>query len=254
MSIYEEFARIYAEGDYPEFSRRMGEYLPAALRELGVGPRRVLDLACGEGTFAITATRLGCRVTGIDISKHMLMIARERTRRAGLDVSLVRGDMRTLPFLSRFDLVTCWFDSLNYLVEPEDLVRTFKGVAGALVEGGLFVFDMNTIHGLAVTWRENPCYVEGDTASTFEVHRQEYDFETGIANMRITGFIRNGTTWTRVDEEHQERGYSKQDIHRYLRDAGFEVLASWGNFRDRSEPTIESPRVWYIAKTGAPRA
>jgi SAM-dependent methyltransferase len=160
-------------------------------------------------------------------------------------------NMSNMIFEDSFDLVTCWFDSLNYLVEPRDLVRTFKGVAGALVEGGLFIFDMNTIHGLAVTWRENPCYVEGDTAGTFEVHRQEYDFETGIATMSITGFIRKGTAWMRVDEEHQERGYSRQDIHRYLRDAGFEVLASWGNFRDRSEPTVESPRVWYIAKIGA---
>ena len=75
--------------------------------------------------------------------------------------------------------------------------------------------------------------------------------KTGLAEMHITGFIRSGTTWTRVEEEHRERGYSQQEIRTYLKAAGFEVLASWGSFRDRSEPTCESPRVWYIAKTGS---
>jgi SAM-dependent methyltransferase len=248
MGISREFARVYAGGEYPEFSRRMGEYLPAALKELGASPERVLDLACGEGTFAVIAAGQGCRVTGIDISYDMLRIARERARSAGVDIGLVHGDMRALPFFRQFELVTCWFDSLNYLLEAEDLARTFNAVAGALTTGGLFIFDMNTVHGLAVTWRENPCHLESDTDSTFEVHRQEYDFETSIATMHITGFIRSGDTWTRIDERHQERGYSQQETRRLLEKAGFHILASWGSLRDRSEPDTETPRVWYVAK------
>jgi hypothetical protein len=103
---------------------------------------------------------------------------------------------------------------------------------------------------LAVNWREHPCYVRNDAEGIFEVHRQDYDFESGLAHMHITGFVREGNAWKRIDEEHRERGYSQQDVKRYLRDAGFEVLASWGNLRDRSEPTGDSPRVWYVAKIG----
>jgi SAM-dependent methyltransferase len=250
MSVYGEFARIYAAGDYCEFSRKMGEYLPAALDALEVSPRTVLDIACGEGTFALAAAGMGYSVTGVDFSEQMLGFARDSIRRDGADVALVRADMRALPFAGGFDLATCWFDSLNYILDPEDLRAVFREVALALNRYGLFIFDMNTIHGLAVNWREHPCYVRRDADGIFEVHRQGYDFETGLAFMHITGFIRDGTTWKRIDEEHRERGYSQQDIARYLGDAGFEVLASWGSFRDRSEPDGDTPRVWYVAKTG----
>ena len=250
MSVYREFARIYAGGDYCEFSRKMGEYLPPALDALEVKPRTVLDIACGEGTFALAAAGMGYSVTGVDLSEQMLGFARGITRREGADVAFVRADMRALPFVGGFDLATCWFDSLNYILDPEDLKKVFRGVALALNEYGIFIFDMNTIHGLAVNWREHPCYVRKDADGIFEVHRQDYDFETGLASMQITGFIKEGETWKRIEEEHRERGYSQQDVKMYLRDAGFEVLASWASLRDRSEPVGDSPRVWYVAKTG----
>jgi SAM-dependent methyltransferase len=251
MSVYREFSRIYAAGDYTEFSRRMAENLPAVLRALEVNPSTILDLACGEGTFALAAAEMGYRVTGLDVSKEMLGFAQERIRRAGADVDFVRADMRALPFAGGFDLVTCWFDSLNYILDPNELGHVFHGVARSLREGGLFIFDMNTVYGLAVNWRDHPCYVRKDADGIFEVHRQEYDFETGLAQMHITGFVRDGTAWTRIDEKHQERAYLREDIHRNLGDAGFTVLASWGSFRDRSEPVDDTPRVWYIAKIGA---
>jgi SAM-dependent methyltransferase len=249
MSIYRKFARIYTGGKYTDFSSKMCEYLPAALSALDVGPGDILDIACGEGTFAVSASGLGFHLTGLDRSEEMLEFARTRARRTGANVDFVRADMRAIPFVGRFDLATCWYDSLNYILKQPELVAVFRNVAGALRPGGLFIFDMNTTHGLAVEWRENPCYVMQDNAAVFEVHRQEYDFESGIAHMHITGFVRDGTTWERIDEYHRERAYTQKVIRGSLHDAGFQVLASWGSFRDRSEPTSESPRVWYVAKT-----
>ena len=248
MALYRKFARIYSDGDYTDFSSKMCEYLPAALKALDVRPAHVLDLACGEGTFAVSASRLGFHLTGLDQSEETLGFARKRARNAEVEVSFVRADMRAIPFIGRFDLVTCWYDSLNYILKQPDLLAAFREVAGALKPGGLFMFDMNTAHGLAVEWRENPCYVQQDTGAVFEVHRQEYDFESGIAHMHITGFVRDGNCWERIDEHHCERAYTQQVIQDSLRVSGFQVLASWGSLRDRSEPTSESPRVWYVAK------
>jgi SAM-dependent methyltransferase len=250
MSIYRKFAKIYTDGDYTDFSSKMCEYLPAVLEALDVRPTHILDLACGEGTFAVSASRLGFRLTGLDQSGEMLEFARRRAHDAEVNVSLVRADMRAVPFVGRFDLVTCWYDSLNYILKQRELVAAFRDVAKALRPGGLFIFDMNTAHGLAVEWRENPCYVQRDTDAVFEVHRQEYDFEGGIAHMHITGFIRDGTGWERIDEHHYERAYTQESIRESLGDAGFQMLAAWGSLRARSEPTPESPRVWYVAKSG----
>jgi SAM-dependent methyltransferase len=248
MGTYEKFAEIYSRGDYGDFSTKMAEALPAVLKDLEFEPKTILDVACGDGTFAIAMAGKGYHVTGLDISKHMLRYARLKAGKTGVDVDLVLGDMRSLHFNAAFDLTTCWFDSLNYLVDPTDLRRALDGIRRALRKEGLFIFDMNTIYGLAVSWRKHPAWIQHDDDRIFEVHQAEYDFEANIATMRITGFIKDGSSWRRVDEEHRERAYSQAEVRRYLEEAGFLVLACWGSLHEMSEPTAESGRIWYVAK------
>lgn len=61
---------------------------------------RVLDVACGPGTVALEAARLGAReVTGIDFSPEMVALARREA--AGLGhVQFLDGDVTALPVLS----------------------------------------------------------------------------------------------------------------------------------------------------------
>jgi ubiquinone/menaquinone biosynthesis C-methylase UbiE len=248
MGIYEKFAYLYAKGPYPQYSEKMAELLPAVLERFGVEPQTILDLACGEGTFATAMAKKGFQVTGVDLSFHMLQFARERAKKENAGVEFLLQDMRSLPSEERFDLVTCWFDSLNYLLELEDLKTAFAGVYRALKRGGLFIFDLNTIYGLAVEWQRHPCIVEQDTSGLFEIHRPSYDFEKNIATMRITGFVKERNKWTKIDEEHKERGYSLKEIRQCLKKIGLKELACWGSFKEMSELKLDSGRVWFIVQ------
>jgi ubiquinone/menaquinone biosynthesis C-methylase UbiE len=248
MSIYERFAYFYAKGPYLQFSERILELLPAVLARFDARPQTILDIACGEGTFAVAMAKKGLQVTGVDQSPQMLQFARERAERENVKVEFVLQDMRSLPFEERFDLVTCWFDSLNYLLELEDLEKTFAGVCRALKKAGLFIFDMNTIYGLAVDWQRYHCYVQQDTAELFEIHRPSYDLEKNIATMKITGFVKEGDGWTRMDEVHRERGYTLEDIRQCLKEVGFQELACWGNLVEMSEPKPDCARVWFAVQ------
>lgn len=246
MSVYEKFAHFYAKGPYPQYSKRMAELLPTVLQRFGAKPQAILDLACGEGAFAVTMAKKGFQVTGVDLSSQMLQIAGECAKKEKVNVEFVLQDMRSLLFEERFDLVTCWYDSLNYLLELEDLEQTFTGVHSALKKGGLFIFDMNTIYGLAVNWQEHPWNVQQDTSELFEIHNPSYDFEKKIATLRITGFMKQGNDWIRIDEEHKERGYSLEEIRQCLRNADLKELACWGSLQEMSEPKPDSGRVWFI--------
>jgi ubiquinone/menaquinone biosynthesis C-methylase UbiE len=248
MSIYEEFAYFYAKGPYLQYSERMVELFPAVLERFDAQPQAILDMACGEGTFAVAMAKRGFQVTGVDQSPQMLQFARERAERENVKVEFLLQDMRSLPFEDRFDLVTCWFDSLNYLLELEDLKKTFAGACRALKKAGLFIFDMNTIYGLAVNWQRLSCYVQQDTPWLFEIHRSSYDFEKNVATLRITGFMKEGDRWTRMDEEHKERGYTLEDIRQCLKAADLQELACWGNLMEMSEPKPDSGRVWFVVQ------
>lgn len=59
---------------------------------------RVLDVACGTGVVAVTAARLGARVTGLDLTPELLERARENASIAGVDVDWHEGDVEQLPF------------------------------------------------------------------------------------------------------------------------------------------------------------
>jgi SAM-dependent methyltransferase len=248
MSIYCEFALFYAKGPYSEFSRTVVELLPQVLERFGAKPKTVLDLACGEGTFAVIMAQRGYEVTGVDLSPEMLRFAGEKAKEAEVEVRFIQQDMRDLKLNERFDLVTCWYDSLNYLLEYEELVRTFANIAQVLNPGGLFIFDINTIYGLAVNWQRHPAYVQQDTSEPFEVHQPSYDYDRNLATMRITGFVREGENWRRINEEHRERGYTLEEIREALKHTSLEELACWGSLREMSEPKPDSGRVWFVAR------
>jgi SAM-dependent methyltransferase len=226
----------------------MAEQLRIMMERVGIAGKTLLDVACGEGTFAVAAAKKGFAVTGVDLSQNMLELAREKAARDGVAVEFKLADMRTMALNGSFDLATCWYDSLNYLLELDELQRTFVAVATALRENGCFLFDMNTVYGLTVNWQRQRCYVQQDKAEIFEVHRTSFDFETMIATLRITGFLRQKGRWVRVDEVHRERGYSLEDIAACAVHAGFREIARWGNIRDMTEPTPESGRIWFAMR------
>ena len=245
--MYNEFARFYARGDWPRYSAQMARILPIVLERFGLWPRKVLDLACGEGTFAIAMAKRGLQVTGVDLSPEMLSIARERAAKDGLEVKFLQQDMRLLSLRGRFDLVTCWFDSLNYLLEIDDLAQALAGVSRVLDKNGISIFDVNTIRALAVEWIREPCYVHLDSQDLFLASVPQYDPATRIASLHITGFARENERWLRVDEVHKERGYTLKEIRRCLKKAGLRELACWASLDKMEKPRRSTVRVYFVA-------
>ena len=251
MSLYQHFARIYSAGPYTTYSQNMAELLPGVLaRYQAPGGGQLLDIACGEGTFAVAAARQGWQVSGVDQSADMLALARERATQSGLEIELQQVDMRQLDFDSRFDLATCWYDSLNYILKGDDLQLVFQRVARALKPRGWFIFDMNTLYGLAVVWQRQPSYVEQESADLMEIHENAFDYEQQIASQRIIAYTRKGELWERMEEIHQERSYPLSSVDEWLKQAGFELVACLGDLRQDKSPEISSPRVWYILRKG----
>jgi len=271
---YEVLSTLYDVAGWGSFAERMADRVLSLAAEHGLGEiRHVVDVACGTGIAAAEFAQTGYRVTGVDRSPHMLAQARKRIDELGLQgVTLVEADMRDLVLDEPADLVTCMYDSLNYLVREDDLAAAFRCAAAALHDGGLYVFDMNTIFGLAELW--GTCdQIQCDTDDWFIVSRTRWDHERSTNTLVFHGFIRRGRLpvvgaaslaveppvvsvapltvepWERFRETHVQRGYPVAKIRGLLEQVGLAVLAVYDARTDGlAEPGPETARVLVVAR------
>lgn len=247
MILYKGFADLYTKGPY-HFSERLVKYLPKVFNRFHIRPKKLLDICCGDGRFAIAMARKGIDVTGVDASPHMLKYARQRARKARVRVHLAVQKMQYLNTQTRFDLVTCWFDSINYLLTKSDLDKTFRNINRVLNNGGIFIFDINTIYGLSVNWQDNsPCVIQ-DTDRLFEVHVCPPIFKRNIAILKIVGFKKHGRYWRRIEEIHRERGYRLKEIRESFRKAHFKELGCWESLKKMIKPKRDSGKVFFMLR------
>ena len=130
--------------------------LEGLAREFGLQGSRLLDVACGTGKSFMPLLQQGYDVTACDVSPGMVERARERS---GGAATVVEADVRMLPDLGEFDLVTCLLDVLNHLVEPADVLSALVSMRDQLAPDGLLVFDVNSL----IAYRDVPDTVVDDS-------------------------------------------------------------------------------------------
>jgi SAM-dependent methyltransferase len=267
MPIYEAYAPIYDAIGQGRFGAHMAAWAITWLAERGSQPARVLDLACGTGEAALVFAAAGCAVTGVDKSAAMLEIARGKARDAGYDIAFIRGDMAQLPAAghrpkrndqrsrtdtlssfvlrpSSFDLATCFYDSLNYLIDDGELERLCAGVAHALRPGGYLIFDINTAAEY-ITWDARDSVVH-DGRDCLVYNQLNYDPDSGLAIGRIVWFVRELDRWWRGEETHTERAWSDAQVRAALAGAGLTLV---GRYNPQGGVAAEqAPRVVYVAR------
>lgn len=246
--IYRDFAEVYAEGGYPKMSEKMVEVLPEVFEHFEFYLDSILDLACGEGSFAVEMAKKGYDVTGVDISPEMLKFARGKAEKESVKIDFIQQDMKELSLEGDFDLVTCWGDSLNYILEKNKLERVFINVNEVLRDGGFFIFDMNTLYAMKEVWT-SPAVVSQDNSEIFDITRNEFDEDTNITEMTMTVFLKEkGDLWRKVEEVHHERGYKLEEIRGAFQKAGFKERAAWENPSEMEDVKGDSKRVWFVLK------
>jgi len=139
---YDKGARYYMAPEYWYFVRK--------ILKRGIRRGRVLDIGTGSGRLAMELARAkntDFHITGLDISKDMLELAKQNITRAGLSdrIELVEGNADSLPFLDgSFDLVIS-YASLHHWVNPETVFAEVQRVAGN--NGVVIIRDNRRVYG-----------------------------------------------------------------------------------------------------------
>ena len=199
MNSYTFFAKVYDtfmdDIPYSDWVDRICEYL----EEAGYTACKALELGCGTGRFGSLMSTEGYEVTGIDLSKEMVQQAIKRGRHFRLNTSFQVMDMRKLTFKNEFPVVVSVCDSINYLVNTEELYDTFVGVKGAMKDGGIFIFDMKTEAFFKSLGEE----IYSDEKDIGEYYWENYyDEVTRNNEYYISFYIKKGKLYKKFVEEH----------------------------------------------------
>jgi SAM-dependent methyltransferase len=193
----------------------------------GLGGRRVLDVACGTGASFIPLLERGYAVTACDVSPEMV----RRAVGKAPDAAVLIADMRVLPALGQFDLVTCLEDAFNCLLHAGDVRAALQGIARSLAPGGLAVWDVNTLELIRTCFS---CDWVADRGEWFLAWHGTGSRDLGlggVAEARIDAFRHRGATWLRSTSRHRQRHWPIPEITRLAHEAGLEVLEVLGQPR-----------------------
>ncbi|MFC4076098.1 methyltransferase domain-containing protein [Salinithrix halophila] len=228
MLVYRHRNRVNADREIREAARWIG---------LGEGDE-VLDLCCGTGRHSISLSKLGCRVTGIDLSRVLLDEAVLSSE--GLDIRYVRGDMRDLPFPDgSFDAVVNLFTSFGYFVEDAENGKVLSEIRRVTRPKGRFLID----------------FLNRETVKKTLVPESER-IEEGIRIREerwIDGeFVRKKITLSdeKRDRTYQERVkmYTRSQMEAMMESAGLWVERVKGDFDGNPYSEMESPRMIFTGR------
>lgn len=198
---------------------------------------KILDLACGTGTF-ITMLKLNGYefVSGLDLSDEIIEIANEKRKINRLNIDFYVEDMMSFKVKEKQDVITCFFDSINFLKDKNEIKKLFNSVYNALKPNGYFIFDI----------------FSKEMLKEYENNKFEKDFETFKIKW-ITKKINSSTLKHEIeinedDESINESYYEYYHPLNELMDSRFNLEKLSGDFNDDLEDEDERIIVVYRKK------
>lgn len=133
----EIFEKIYEKGAVWTESKPPKE-LVELIKTGKIKPCQVLDVGCGQGFYAIYLASKGFNVTGIDISKKAIRLAKENAIKQGVKIKFIAMDIIDLDKINdKFDFILEW--ALLHHIIPGQRQKYIKDIKGILNKKGKYL-------------------------------------------------------------------------------------------------------------------
>ena len=246
---YRDFAAFYdsftAGSDYEAWTA----HVLALAQRYGLRGSDALDVACGTGNSFLPLCRRGFRVTGCDASRSML----DQAERKAPGVDLVEADMRELPRLGAFHLVTCFDDSLNHLLDEAQLAAALAGMAANLRPAGLLLFDLNTLAAYRTTFARDSAITRDGAVYVCSGESSPQAPPGCEAAIRIDAFTpRDDGLYEHAGTRQVQRHFPPHRVVSLLAGAGLDCLGVHGVLDDgsltRAPDETRQLKLLYVAR------
>jgi SAM-dependent methyltransferase len=217
---------------YDAWCRSVTEDIPFYVELALAAGGPVLEVGVGSGRVAVPTALAGVEVVGVDSSAVMLDLARQRAAPHRISLRLVQADMRDLPDLGTFALVTVPFRAFLHLCDDGERLAVLRALHTRLEPGGALAFDV----------------FHPDRADIEDTHNRWIEREPGIeeravwdaAGRSLTLTVRTGD----VEAEMELWWVAPDDWRRLLTEAGFERIESYGWFDRRPLERDSADSAW----------
>jgi ubiquinone/menaquinone biosynthesis C-methylase UbiE len=226
-SDYDVLARIYQERWNQTYDDEGIKLLEKLVLQHLPKKAKILDLCCGNGNLIPPLLMKGYQVTGLDGSEELLRYACEKAP----ETQFILGDARFFEFPPTFHGVVSAGSSLNHVMNLEELKSVFHNVFAALLENGLFTFNLAMEEWYqSDRWNNTQkCSVKDDY---IWIWQQSYDSEEKIGKRQITVMQLIEEGWQRLNYSLLSKIYSKVEIESTLANVGFTDVTFYDLERD----------------------
>lgn len=237
---------------------KWNENITGILKKHGINDGLVCELACGTGEMTMRLRNSGYDMIGIDISEDMLGVAKDKMYDEMPDdeetddfppksyILYLKQDMREFELFGTVRAIISVCDSMNYIVDPEDLAEIFRRANNYLDPQGLFIFDMKSVLLYETEYADNVFTEEDEESGETLSWRNHYDKDSRINVYEIRvedpDVAENSAL---VSEKHVQRAYTPEEIKNIGEQAGMEFVCALN--ADTMEPAGEDTlRYYYV--------
>jgi len=248
QSIYTYLAPVYDDVmkgvDYEVWA----DFIDSIIAEHFEEAQTVLELGCGTGTLSLLLDELDLYdITATDISAEMLEVARFKADFAKSGIRFEQVDFTDIRLEERFDVALLVYDGINYMTDPDGVLRVLGQVRQVLQPDGIFILDFATfvnsqrnselMNDEGITpdrWR----YVRVSRFLPAErLHYNEFTLEQ-LAEASDTVLLRHR-------EVHVQRVYTLEEMRGFCLRSGFRILAAYSG-SELEDATSQSDRVTLV--------
>ncbi len=200
----------------------------------------VLELGCGTGEIAIRLAKDDKLVTATDLSSDMLEVTKQKAMYEDVTLFLQKVDMSDFSTSHQVDLVLCLCDSLNYLLDENQVIQTFHNVYESLKDDGTFIFDSDSLYKMNVILND---YKEDQEDDEFCFQWHVKHLGDGYVHHHL--YIEDKIEKEVVKEEHYQKAYSVETYLRWLKEVGFHDISYYSDFDSYQE---ECERIIFVCR------
>ena len=137
--LFENYAQTYDKEIYTQGTLQEVDFIE---KEISYNKNlSILDVGCGTGRHSVELAMRGYNVTGFDLSTDQLKAAREKAKKANVNVDFLQMDARKITLTQKFDLAIMLCEGGFSLMETdEENFEILKNVVNRLRTGGKFIF------------------------------------------------------------------------------------------------------------------